>query len=281
MSKNLFSITLDSFTKKLNKQYKKTYGSLNKEYSEIIIWSAQMSLETISTSDALYHNVEHTIFVTLVGQEILRGKHIKEGGVKPLDWLHFTISLLCHDIGYVKGICKDDDKVKGIFSTGIEDKTIQAPFGSTDAILTPYHVDRGKLFVKERFEGHKIIDYKSIQQNIELTRFPVPNDDDHKDTKGFPGLIRGADLLGQLSDPRYLQKTPALYHEFEETGNNKKLKYNSPGDLQKGYPSFFWNVVLPYVKDSMDYLKVTTSGRQFLSNLYSNVFVIENMQKIN
>ncbi|HBB33823.1 MAG TPA: metal-dependent phosphohydrolase, partial [Cyanobacteria bacterium UBA9273] len=56
-------------------------------------------------SDALYHNVEHTILVTLVGQEILRGKHIRDGGVSCEDWLHFIISLLCHDIGYVKGVC--------------------------------------------------------------------------------------------------------------------------------------------------------------------------------
>lgn len=30
-----------------------------------------MALENIANSDAFYHNVEHTILVTLVGQEIL------------------------------------------------------------------------------------------------------------------------------------------------------------------------------------------------------------------
>jgi hypothetical protein len=45
------------------------------------------------------------MMVTLVRQEILRGKHIREGGVSPRDWLHFISSLLCHDIGYVRGVC--------------------------------------------------------------------------------------------------------------------------------------------------------------------------------
>ena len=50
-----------------------------------------MALENIANSDALYHNVEHTILVTLVGQEILRGKHIREGGIACEDWLHYLI----------------------------------------------------------------------------------------------------------------------------------------------------------------------------------------------
>jgi hypothetical protein len=44
----------------------------------------------------------------LVGQEVLRGKHLREGGISPRDWLHFIISLLCHDIGYVRGISMND-----------------------------------------------------------------------------------------------------------------------------------------------------------------------------
>jgi hypothetical protein len=60
----------------------------------------------LATSNA--NNAEHTMMVTLVGQEILRGKHIREGGVTPRDWLHFISSLLCHDIGYVRGVCLCD-----------------------------------------------------------------------------------------------------------------------------------------------------------------------------
>eukprot|EP01027_Heterolobosea_sp_BB2_P010272 GEZU01015099.1.p1 GENE.GEZU01015099.1~~GEZU01015099.1.p1 ORF type:complete len:114 (-),score=14.67 GEZU01015099.1:2-343(-) len=86
-----------------------TPGGMKENYAEIIEWAASSILEVISSTDALYHNIEHTIFVTLVGQEILRGKHIREGHVSCEDWLHFIISLLCHDIGYVKGVCRNDN----------------------------------------------------------------------------------------------------------------------------------------------------------------------------
>ena len=68
----------------------------------------RLALETIATSDAAYHDINHTIMVTLVGQEILRGRHISVGSVTPRDWLHFIVSLLCHDIGYVRGVGRGD-----------------------------------------------------------------------------------------------------------------------------------------------------------------------------
>ena len=234
-----------------------------------------MALENIANSDALYHNVEHTILVTLVGQEILRGKHIREGGVSCEDWLHYIISLLCHDIGYIKGVCRQDREAEGLYATGINGTMAKLPPGASDASLTPYHVDRGKLFITERFGGHKLIDAEVIKANIELTRFPVPKDEDHQDTTHYPGLVRAADLIGQLSDPRYLKKIGALYYEFEETGVNKNLGYRHPGDLRQNYAKFYWNVVYPYIKDALGYLGLTLEGKQILANLYANVFVIE------
>jgi hypothetical protein len=234
-----------------------------------------MALENIANSDALYHNVEHTIFVTLVGQEILRGKHIREGGVSCEDWLHFIISLLCHDIGYVKGVCQQDRPTEGLYATGREGMRVSLPRGATDASLTPYHVDRGKQFIQERFGGHGLIDAEQIKRNIELTRFPVPNDKDHQDTINYPGLVRAADLIGQLSDPRYLQKIAALFYEFEETGQNQVLNYRTPADLRHNYPKFFWGVVYPYIEDAIKYLELTQQGKQVIANLTANVFRVE------
>jgi hypothetical protein len=216
-----------AFVEELRLDYAQTYGGLQPAYADIIAWVGNMGVETIANSNALYHDVEHTIFVTLVGQQILRGKHIREGGVSCEDWLHFTISLVCHDIGYVKGVCRHDVISLRRYATGQGDETVVLPEGYTDASLTPYHVDRGKLFVEERFGGHGLLDAEVIKANIELTRFPVPLDTDHQDTRNYPGLVRAADLIGQLSDPRYLHKIPALYYEFEETGVNKALGISS------------------------------------------------------
>ncbi|MBD2459796.1 metal-dependent phosphohydrolase [Oscillatoria sp. FACHB-1407] len=270
---NATELLIDAFVKQLKDGYQRTYGGWKSNYEDIIGWVGSMALENIANSDALYHNVEHTILVTLVGQEILRGKHIREGGVSCEDWLHFIISLVCHDIGYVKGVCRNDRE--GWYATGKAGEMINLPPGSSDAALTPYHVDRAKLFIDERFGGHSLINAETVKSNIELTRFPVPKAEDHQDTMNFAGLLRASDLIGQLSDPRYLKKIGALFYEFEETGVNKALGYRHPGDLRKNYPKFYWNGVYPYVKDGLHYLELTQQGKQIIANLYSNVFVVE------
>jgi hypothetical protein len=272
---NATEILIDAFVNQIREGYSRTYGCLKTDYQDIIAWAGNMALENIANSDALYHNVEHSVLVALVGQEILRGKHIREGGVSSEDWLHFVISLVCHDIGYVKGVCRQDREAEGLYATGQNGKMISLIDGASDASLTPYHVDRAKLFIDERFGGHKLIDAEAIKSNIELTRFPVPAAEDHQDTNNFAGLVRAADLIGQLSDPRYLKKITSLFYEFEETGINKVLGYQNPADLRKNYAKFYWHGVYPYIQDGLRYLSLTQQGKQILANLYSNVFVVE------
>jgi hypothetical protein len=275
---NATELLINDFVKQLTSGYSRTYGGYKHDYAEIIAWVGSMALENIANSDALYHNVEHTILVTLVGQEILRGKHIRSGKVSPEDWLHFIISLVCHDIGYVKGLCKEDGD--GRYATGKDHSLVDLPQGASDASLTPYHVDRGKLFVLERFGGHTLINAEIINENIELTRFPVPETSDRQDTSSYRGLVRSADLIGQLSDPRYLNKIGALYYEFEETGVNKVLGYRHPGDLRRDYPKFYWTSIYPFVKDALYYLSLTQQGQEIVAHLYANVFVVEHEKLI-
>ncbi|MDJ1170472.1 metal-dependent phosphohydrolase [Roseofilum sp. BLCC_M154] len=270
---NTTEILINHFVEQVKEGYRRTYGGWKHDYEDIIGWAANMALENIANSDALYHNVEHTILVTLVGQEVIRGRHIREGGVSCEDWLHFIISLLCHDIGYVRGVCREDQE--GLYATGKDGAMVSLPPGASDAGMTPYHVDRGKLFIEERFGGHKLIDADVIKRNIELTRFPVPKDSDHQTTSDYPGLVRAADLIGQLSDPRYLQKISALYYEFVETGAAKALNYRHPEDLRNNYPKFYWHGVFPYIKEGLGYLELTQEGKQVIANLYANVFRVE------
>jgi hypothetical protein len=277
---NSTEILIDSFVKELQAGYHRTYGGFKPDYPEIIAWAGNMALENIANCDALYHNVEHTMLVALVGQEILRGKHIREGGVSPEDWLHYIISLLCHDIGYTKGVCREDKELLGLYATGIDGGMVSLPDGTTSASLTPYHVDRGKLVIDERFGGHRLIDAEQIKRNIELTRFPVPEAETHQDRTNFSGLSRAADLIGQLSDPNYLLKIGALFYEFEEVGTNKVLGYKSPGDLRRGYAKFYWNGVYPYIPAAINYLELTQGGKQVIANLYANVFQVEHEPQV-
>ena len=273
---NLQKLTIDLCVEELGRAYERTYSHMEEHLGNIIMWSGRLALENIANSDALYHNVEHTVMVTLAGQSIIEGRHLLEGGVAPRDWMNFVIALLCHDIGYVRGICKGDKN--GTIATGIGDETVEIPPGASDAALSPYHVDRSKLFVRERFGRGLLmgmvseIDAELIASYIEMTRFPVPDDDWYKNTEGYPGLVRAADFVGQLGDPNRPRKSPALFFEFEEIGANENLGYQRPGDLQNNYAKFYWDVVSPYIQEALRYLRVTQEGKQWIANLYANVF---------
>lgn len=76
---------IDGVVQRLQNAYEFAYGHQEPDYPGIIGWAGRMALERIADTDALYHNVEHTVMVTLVSQEILNGKHLREGGVTPKD----------------------------------------------------------------------------------------------------------------------------------------------------------------------------------------------------
>lgn len=273
---NFRQMMIDAFVAQLHEAYRQTYSLMEPQFANIIEWTGRLALENIANSDNLYHDVEHTILVTLVGQAILKGKHLSEGGVTPSDWLHFTMALLCHDIGYVRGVCRADGD--GKFATGMGDEVISIPDDFTDSVLTPYHVDRSKLFVLERFGTQTLVDVvdpQRIADLIERTRFPIPDGPTHQISGDYPGLLRGADFIGQLGDPDYLRKIPALYYEFEENGVNAQIGYQSPGHMRRAYTKFYWNVVVPYIGKSVEYLNVTQEGKQWVANLYAHVHKVE------
>jgi hypothetical protein len=277
---NPTEVVIEAFVADLEATYRRVYGMLEPGYPGVIGFVGRLALENIANSDAPYHDVDHTIFVTMVGQEILRGKHISEGGVTPHDWMHFTVSLLCHDIGYVRGVCRGDRP--GYYISNERGDGVKLPDGATDASLTPYHVARSKLFVHERFGKVTLVPFDTsvIEANIEHTRFPVPGDEDHADISGYPGLVRAADLIGQLADVDYLRKIPALFAEFRETGTSRKLGYDSPADLQNAYPHFFWSAVRPYIGEALRYLQVTQEGKSWIANLYAHVFSEEHREAL-
>ena len=279
---NIQGLVIQYFVKELHEAYQQTYNTMEPQYANILEWTGRLALESIANSDILYHNVEHTIMVSLVGQSILKGKHLRDGGVTPKDWLHVMMALLCHDIGYVKNVCRRDDDPNSRFATGIGDEMFDVPAGGTDAALTYHHVNRSKLFIRERFGGSMLVDSVDadlICDYIEMTRYPVPDGDLYKDTCGYGGLVRAADFIGQLGDPNYLRKVPALYYEFEETGNNKRVGYKSPGHMRQNFTQFYWQEVRPYIQDALKYLKVTQEGKQWIANLHSHVFHMEHSDR--
>jgi hypothetical protein len=252
---------------------KDRFGSSHARLAELIPFAARLALECIGNSDALYHNVEHTMLVTLAGHDIFKGRALLKPST-PTDYSHFIVACLAHDIGYIRGVVKGDgDDGYVVDGTG---RKVSLPRGSSDAALGPYHVERSKLFVLDRFATVEELDSARIARAIGFTRFPYSSPTDEKEDVDEEGsLLRAADLIGQLGDPHYLRKANALYYEFEEIGLNKQLGYESPADIVDKYPQFYWNRVSPHIQAAIGYLNITSSGRRWIAGLYSNVFRAE------
>ena len=269
---NPTAVMASHFGDYLSDLYLQYFSNRRPEYAAYLGGAARLVLERIGNTDALYHNVEHTMMVTSVGQQIIRGRLLSES-LTPEDWLHYTCALLIHDIGYVRGICKGDTDSEVVINE--DGDKITPPRGASDAYLAPYHVERGKIYARERFKGSSYIDEERIVRSIELTRFPVPEGDEYENTVSEAALVRAADLIGQLADPYYHRKINALFCEFQETGVAEKLGYETPADLLERYPDFFWSCVQPHIEPALRYLELTTEGKQWIANLYNNVFQVE------
>jgi hypothetical protein len=261
-------LAADALEEFLGGYMRSRFGSTKPHLVQIVPAAARLALECIGNSDALYHNVEHTMLVTLAGHDILRGRALHTR-MSAEDYAHVIIACLAHDIGYVRGLFKDDD-ADG-FVVDAAGQRVTLPRGSSDAALMAHHVDRSKLYVMNRLEGEPL-DKKRIADAIEGTRFPPQPGQEHGEEAS---ILRAADFIGQLGDPNYLRKANALYHEFEEVGINRQLGYESPADIVNRYPQFYWNSVAPYIQTEIRYLNMTPNGRQWIASLYGNVFRAE------
>src|SRR6516225_9967215 len=76
-------------------------GSRDAGLMEVIASAARLALKCIGNSDALYHNVEHTMLVTVAGYDIMSGRALLVPTL-PSDYAHLIVACLMHDIGYVR-----------------------------------------------------------------------------------------------------------------------------------------------------------------------------------
>ena len=212
--------------------------------ARVLEGSTRTAMECIGNSDALYHNIEHTMLVTLAAQAILTGRNL-HAHLAAEDYLHILIACLAHDIGYVRGLFPEDDEDGFIIDEA--GTKVSLPRGASDASLMMYHVDRSKLFVRRRLPPIRGIDSERVARAIEGTRFPAREGQEYDDEAS---ILRAADFIGQLG-------------------------YDSPADIVNRYPQFYWNSVAPHIQTEIGYLNKTEIGRQWIANLYSNVFRAE------
>ena len=261
----------------LAKDFRRIFGSTHDETAERLGSLARSTLECIGRSDALYHNMEHTLLVTLAGRDILQGLSLSHR-IEPSDYTHLICACLLHDIGYVRGVLSGDTETE--FVVDRENGKVKIPRGASDAALTPYHVERSKMFALERLGKSPLVDANRIAVAIEMTRFPASVDKTLEIVGLEPKLVQAADLIGQLGDPLYSRKANALFYEFEEIGLNRQLGYSTPADLIDKYPTFYWNSVSMHLDEGVKLLNLTVAGRQWIANLHHHIHCAEHSNRM-
>lgn len=266
---NPYRTVIDAFVTHCVRRYQEAFPNRNLGHEEFLEQAARTALETLLNCDCPYHDANHTILVTDVGQTILRGRLISQGDVSPQEWVHAVVAMLFHDIGYLRGLLKDDRQ--GSYIADEAGNRVTPPEGATDAYLMPHHVTRGCMYIRERFASEPLIDVATVTGYIEMTRFPVPEDRCYQNIETFAGLVRAADLIGQMGDPLYVQKLARLYVEFCETGEAHRLNYYNAAEMRAGFPEFFYEHVYPYITEGLRFLRKTQEGQQWTSNLFHHL----------
>jgi hypothetical protein len=198
--KTITALTAKRLSQCLAKDFRQMFGPAYDETADRLGSLARSTIECLGRSDALYHNMEHTLLVTLVGRDILQGLSLSHQ-IEPDDYTHLVCACLLHDIGYVRGILSGDTESEFVINQ--EQVKITLPRGASDAALTPYHVDRSKIFALERLGPSPLVDAARVAKAIELTRFPASADQTVEAVGLEPKLVQAADLIGQLGDPLY------------------------------------------------------------------------------
>ncbi len=263
---DLHGPAIEAFVSTSLTRFATAFPSASVTDQEVLERATREALETLLTCDCAYHDLHHTMLVTDCGQVILRGRMLSEGDLEAREWVHAVVAMLYHDIGYIRGVLRDDRP--GSYLVDELGNRVVAPGGATDAFLTPHHVTRSCLYVHERFANDPHLNTETLASHIEMTRFPIPDDPYYSSDDSISALVRAADLIGQMGDPQYLRKLARLFAEFREIGEPTRMLYVSAGDLRDKFPDFFYDQVYPYLGPALRYLSKTREGQQWMANLF-------------
>jgi hypothetical protein len=185
--------------------------------------------------DTLYHDMRHTLDMTLAMARLLDGH---ERSAAPGDRLGArramlgVIVALLHDSGYIKRNSEADVE--------------------NGAVFTKIHVSRSADFISSYLPrvgfgaeaplAAQLVHFTGYEIELEDIRVDEPRD------RVLGCMVGTADLIGQMSDRMYLEKCREfLYREFvlgrvarEQLGDGREIvRYTSPQDLIVKTPGFY------------------------------------------
>jgi hypothetical protein len=212
--------------------------------SDALIESAARLIETLFAgghpdylkADLRYHNLEHTLLATQCFIDLAEGR--SRHGVKPaFDGREFSLgcaAILMHDTGYLK--TRDDLTGTGAKYTACHVERSCAMAGRFLPALGVTPSELGGVLNAIRCTG--------INSRIAALAF-------RGDIERLTGcMVATADYLGQMADPVYPEKLPALFAEFEEANDfnglpPEKRMFRSARELMAKTDGFWTHFVLP------------------------------------
>ncbi len=153
-------------------------------------------------SNTTYHNLEHTIMVTLAAARLMHGSVQNGYQFNPDNVLVGLLAALFHDSGLIQ--TKQDKKGTGAkYTIGHEKRSVnfmRKNLGTKD--FTPQQMDDCAQLIKCTNLKIKLADISFRSKEVE----------------NLGKIVGSADLLAQMGDRLYLEKLILLFKEFEEAG---------------------------------------------------------------
>lgn len=198
--------------------------------------------------DTLYHDLRHTLDMTLAAARLIEGHDRTAGAAEQLGArraiLGVVIALL-HDSGYLKRVSEG----------GVEN----------GAIFTKVHVSRSADFLARYLPtigyaaeaplAARLVHFTGYEMDVDDIQVDDPRD------RLLGCMVGTADLIGQMSDRMYLEKCREyLYQEFvygavaRETlpDGREIVRYASPEDLIYKTPGFYEYVARDRIHKKLD-----------------------------
>jgi hypothetical protein len=225
-------------------------------------------------ADLQYHNLEHTLLATQCFIDLAAGR-IEHGAVpvfSPRDFSLGCVAILMHDSGYLK---KRNDL------TGTGAKYTTSHVERSCAMAAWFLPDLG-VTSAEMDVVLNAIRCTGINSQIKQLNFA-------NDVARLTGcMVATADYLGQMADPDYPAKLPALFAEFEEANDFNqvpadKRMFKSARDLM-AKTGGFWNFfALPKLEGDYEGVYRLLSGpdgtNPYIEAVQANLVEIAEMAK--
>jgi hypothetical protein len=226
--------------------------------------------------ETLYHDMQHSLDVTLAAARLMAGHERLHDERNPLGAERLTLGIivaLFHDAGYIRRL-NDHTCWHG-------------------AQYTLVHVSRGARFLTHFLKEHgkagwaarasKLIHFTGYEVPIAQIRLKDPLD------RRLGGLIGTADLVAQIADRLYLEKCrDYLFEEFELGGlarnknpdGSERVVYRSGYDLLTKTPGFYAQMVKKRLDEDFgrlyDYIEPLFDGENpYLQSIDRNMAYLQ------